>query len=56
MDIKNKNMKRKNIVNEVTNRVIKEKYILNKLVEAIEYDPEHPERMNPDLEGRLRSG
>jgi hypothetical protein len=56
MDIKNKNMKRKNIVNEVTNRVIKEKYRLNKLVEAIEYDPEHPERMNPDLEGRLRSG
>jgi hypothetical protein len=49
-------MRRKNIINEVTNRVIKEKYRLNKLVEAIEYDPEHPERMNPDLEGRLRSG
>ena len=49
-------MRRKNIINEVTNRVIKEKYRLNKLIEAIEYDPEHPERMNPDLEGRLRSG
>ena len=29
-------MRRKNIINEVTNRVIKEKYRLNKLIEAIE--------------------
>ena len=42
-------MRRKNIINEVTNRVIKEKYRLDKLIESIEYDPEHPERMNPDL-------
>ena len=49
-------MKRKNIINEVTNRVIKEKYRVNKIVEAIEYDPEQPERMNPGLEKRLRSG
>ncbi len=49
-------MKRKSIINEVTNRVVKEKYRLNRIIEAIEYDPEHPERMNPDLENRLRSG
>ena len=32
-------MRRKNIINEVTNRVIKEKYRLDKLIESIEYDP-----------------
>ena len=49
-------MKRKNIISEVTKRVLSEKIRINRIVEAIEYDPEHPERMNPDLEGKLRSG
>ena len=49
-------MKRKNIINEVTKRVLSEKLRINRIVEAIEYDPEHPERMNPDLERKLRSG
>ena len=49
-------MKRKNIINEVTKRVLSEKLRINRIVEAIEYDPEHPERMNPDLERRLRTG
>ncbi len=49
-------MKRKNIISEVTKRVLSEKLRINRIVEAIEYDPEHPERMNPDLEGKLRSG
>ncbi len=49
-------MKRKNIINEVTNRVLNEKLRIDRIVEAVEYDPEHPERMNPDLEGKLRSG
>jgi hypothetical protein len=48
--------RRKNIISEVTRRVINEKLRLNKLTEAIEYDPEHPERMNPGLERRLSSG
>ena len=48
---------KKNIINEVTKRVLNEKLRINRIVtEAIEYDPEHPERMNPDLEGKLRSG
>ena len=49
-------MKRKNIISEVTKRVLSEKLRINRIVEAIEYDPEHPERMNPDIEGKLRSG
>ena len=49
-------MKRKNIINEVTKRVINEKLRINRIVEAIEYDPEHPERMNRGIEDRLRSG
>ena len=49
-------MRRKNIINEVTKRVLNEKLRLKRLTEAIEYDPEHPERMNPGLERRLRSG
>jgi hypothetical protein len=48
--------RRKNIISEVTRRVINEKLRLNRLTEAIEYDPEHPERMNPGLERRLSSG
>ena len=47
---------RKNIINKVTKRILKEKLRTNRLTEAIEYDPEHPERMNPDIEGKLRSG
>ena len=39
-------MKRKNIINEVTNRILKEKLRIDRLTEAIEYDPEHPERMH----------
>lgn len=49
-------MRRKNIINEVTKRVLNEKLRLKRITEAIEYDPEHPERMNPGLERRLRSG
>jgi len=49
-------MKRKNIISEVTKRVLSEKLRINRIVEAIEYDPEHPERMNPDIEGKLKSG
>jgi hypothetical protein len=48
--------RRKNIISEVTRRVINEKLRLNRLTESIEYDPEHPERMNPGLERRLSSG
>ena len=47
---------RKNIINKVTKRILKEKLRTNRLTEAIEYDPEQPERMNPDIEGKLRSG
>jgi hypothetical protein len=49
-------MMKKNIINEVTKRILKEKFRTNRLTEAIEYDPQHPERMNPDIEGKLRSG
>jgi len=49
-------MKRKNIINEVTNRILKEKLRIDRLTEAIEYDPEHPERMHSGLENKLRSG
>lgn len=49
-------MRRRNIINEVTKRVLSEKLRINKITEAIEYDPEHPERMHPGLEGKLRSG
>ena len=47
---------KKSIINEVTKRILKEKFRTNRLTEAIEYDPQHPERMNPDIEGKLRSG
>ena len=50
-------------LNKITKKVINEHILLKnelrrmeKLNEGIEYDPNHPERMNPDLEGRLRSG
>jgi len=50
-------MKRnKNLINEAIKRVLNEKYNLKRIHEAIVYDPEHPERMNPDLERRLRTG
>jgi hypothetical protein len=49
-------MRRKNIINEVTKRVLSEKVRINRISEAVEYDPEHPERMHPGLEGKLRSG
>jgi hypothetical protein len=50
-------MKRnKNLINEAIKRVLNEKYNLKRIHEAIEYDPEHPERMNPDLERRLGTG
>jgi hypothetical protein len=47
---------RRNIISEVTKRLIKEKLRINKISEAIDYDPEHPERMNPVIERRLGSG
>lgn len=49
-------MRRRNIISEVTKRVLSEKVRIRRITEAIEYDPEHPERMNPGLEGKLRSG
>ena len=49
-------MMKRNIIKEITKRNLKEKFRINRLTEAIEYDPEHPERMNPDIEGKLRSG
>ena len=49
-------MRRKNIINEVTKRVLSEKVRIKRISEAVEYDPEHPERMHPGLEGKLRSG
>ena len=49
-------MMKRNIIKEITKRNLKEKFRINSITEAIEYDPEHPERMNPDIEGKLRSG
>jgi hypothetical protein len=49
-------MKRKNIINEVTKRVLSEKVRIKRISEAVEYDPEHPERMHPGLERSLSSG
>ena len=49
-------MRKNNLINEVTKRVLNEKLRINTIVEQIEYDPEHPERMHPGLEGKLRSG
>ena len=58
-------MKKKIRINlgKITKQVINEHQMLKgelkrieKLNEGIEYDPNHPERMNPDLEGKLRSG
>ena len=48
--------RKRNLINETIKRVLNEKYNLKRIHEAIEYDPEHPERMNPDLERRLRTG
>ncbi len=47
---------KRNIIKEITKRNLKEKFRINSITEAIEYDPEHPERMNPDIERKLRSG
>lgn len=49
-------MKKRNIISEVTRRVLSEKVRINRIAEAVEYDPEHPERMHPGLERSLRSG
>jgi hypothetical protein len=49
-------MRKNNLINEVTKRVLNEKLRINTIVEQIEYDPEQPERMNPGLERSLRSG
>ena len=49
-------MKRKNIINETTKKVLSRTFNMKKLTEGIEYDPEHPERMNPNLERKLSSG
>lgn len=49
-------MKRKNIISEATKKVLNRTFTLKKITEGIEYDPEHPERMNPDLERKLSSG
>jgi len=55
--------KMKNKIKGITKKIIKEYYFLKKeqkriqtLNESIEYDPDHPERMSGDIEGRLRSG
>jgi hypothetical protein len=49
-------MRKNNLISEITKRVLNEKLRINNIVEQIEYDPEHPERMHPGLEGKLRSG
>ena len=58
-----KKVKIKIDLNKITKKVIKEHQMLKgelkrieKLNEGIEYDPNHPERMNPNLEDKLRSG
>ena len=50
-------MKRKKLDSIIKN-ILKEQYIKEQfnIKEVIEYDPEHSERMNPDIERRLRSG
>mgnify|MGYP003633858965 CR=1 FL=1 len=50
-------MKRKKLDSIIKN-ILKEQYIKEEfnIKEVIEYDPEHSERMNPDIERRLRSG
>ena len=45
---------KKNLIKEVTKKLIKEQQEFKKLSEAIEYDPQHPERMHPSLEKQLR--
>jgi hypothetical protein len=47
---------KRNIIKEITKRNLKEKFRINSITEAIEYDPQHPERMNPSIEKKLRSG
>ncbi len=58
-----KKVKIKIDLDKITKKVIKEHQMLKgelkrieKLNEGIEYDPNHPERMNPNLEDKLRSG
>ena len=60
---KMKKVKIKIDLDKITKKVIKEHQMLKgelkrieKLNEGIEYDPNHPERMNPSLEDKLRSG
>ena len=52
-------MSKKINVGGITNKILSERYEVNeevqKLTEAIEYDPSHPERMHPDIENKLRS-
>ena len=43
----------KNIKN-ITKNFLTEQYEMNRIFEAIEYDPEHPERMHPQIEDKLR--
>ena len=45
---------KKNLIKEVTKKLIKEQQEFKKLSEAIEYDPQHPERMHPSLEKQLK--
>ena len=44
----------KNIRN-ITKKLLQEHYEVKRIIEAIEYDPNHPERMHPDIEDKLRS-
>jgi hypothetical protein len=41
---------------KITKKVLKEQIEFNEMMEQVEYDPEHPERMHPGIEGSLRSG
>tara|TARA_R110002126_G_scaffold34665_3_gene107091 strand:- start:10309 stop:11544 length:1236 start_codon:yes stop_codon:yes gene_type:complete len=52
-------MSKKINVGKITNKILSERYEVNKevqkLTESIEYDPAHPERMHPDIEDKLRA-
>jgi hypothetical protein len=46
------------MINKITKKILTEKFEVNqeveRLTEAIEYDPAHPERMHPHIEKKLR--
>jgi hypothetical protein len=51
-------MSKKIDISKITNKILRETYEVReevkRLTEAIEYDPQHPERMHPHIEQKLR--